>query len=418
MINKSMSIYINRDLCLETGARFRDYQHRCLFNLSTAENFLQDVTTCPNKCNFQIENLHPLRNSLQAIKLTMGNGEKMFHSCGRSYYHTDVYLNINCSLWNAREYIIWDDVYASSINDAQCIHINNYCVCHCMPGYILEDKKCLKMNVSIGGLCGFDWQCNGTQFANVCDHGLCSCSPGYIEIKRKCFMYHGNLELNDSCGLTEQCIQPFSICLNGTCKCIDGFSPFDTDSCFKDTVPVGGFCSLDEQCTGSDNSGICGHGRCTCAKEFILIDLACEKDMNIRAKLGTFFGGFILGAIVTAVVTTLMYRKFKFPSIKIKKPAVLFAGIRAYGATRSAQISYTNDKKQNVAIETPKETLGYNLYEKQENERSDDVYNHLHEQTEQDDDNYDHACAPLNHSTDLSDYNHLCDITSVQSTSL
>lgn len=95
----------------------------------------------------------------------------------------------------------------------------------------------------------------------------------------------------------------------------------------------------------------------------------------------------------------------------------MFAGIRAYGATRSAQISYTNDKKQNVAIETPKETLGYNFYEKQENERSDDVYNHLHEQTEQDDDNYDHACAPLNHSTDLSDYNHLCDITSVQSTS-
>lgn len=57
------------------------------------------------------------------------------------------------------------------------------------------------------------------------------------------------------------------------------------------------------------------------------------------------------------------------------------------------------------------------MYEKQENERSDDVYNHLHEQTEQDDDNYDHAFAPLNHSTDLSDYNHLCDITSVQSTS-
>lgn len=39
--------------------------------------------------------------------------------------------------------------------------------------------------------------------------------------------------------------------------------------------------------------------------------------MNIRAKLGTFFGGFILGAIVTAVVKTLMYRKFKFPSIKM-----------------------------------------------------------------------------------------------------
>lgn len=47
------------------------------------------------------------------------------------------------------------------------------------------------------------------------------------------FFVIGNLELNDSCGLTEQCIQPFSLCFNGTCKCINGFSPFDTDYFFK-----------------------------------------------------------------------------------------------------------------------------------------------------------------------------------------
>lgn len=54
---------------------------------------------------------------------------------------------------------------------------------------------------------------------------------------------------------------------------------------FSDAVPVGGFCSLDEQCTGSANSGICGHGRCTCAKGFILIDLACEKGNCIYIKV-------------------------------------------------------------------------------------------------------------------------------------
>lgn len=47
----------------------------------------------------------------------------------------------------------------------------------------------------------------------------------------------------------------------------------------SDTVPVGGFCSLHEQCTGSNNSGICEHERCTCAKGFTFIDLACEKVM-------------------------------------------------------------------------------------------------------------------------------------------
>lgn len=96
-----MSSYINSDLCLETFARIKDYQHRCHFNSSTAEDILRDVTTCPNKCNFQIENLHPNSNSLREINLTIGNGRKMFRSCSRSYYYTDVYLNINCSSWNA-----------------------------------------------------------------------------------------------------------------------------------------------------------------------------------------------------------------------------------------------------------------------------------------------------------------------------
>lgn len=51
---------------------------------------------------------------------------------------------------------------------------------------------------------------------------------------------------------------------------------------------------------------------------------------------------------------------------------------------------------------------------KQEDERTDDVYNHLHEQTEQDDDNYDHACAVTNHITDLSDYSNIHDAATFQ----
>lgn len=44
-----------------------------------------------------------------------------------------------------------------------------------------------------------------------------------------------------------------------------------------DTVPFGGFCSLHEQCTGSDYSGVCENGICTCSKGFTFTDLACEK---------------------------------------------------------------------------------------------------------------------------------------------
>lgn len=61
-----------------------------------------------------------------------------------------------------------------------------------------------------------------------------------------------------------------------------------------------------------------------------------------------------------------------------------------------------------------RETPGYNLSETQQNQRTDDVYNHLHEQTEQDDDTYDHACAVPNLSTDLSDYSSFCGIATAQ----
>lgn len=43
----------------------------------------------------------------------------------------------------------------------------------------------------------------------------------------------------------------------------------------SDNVPVSGFCSLHDQCTGSNNSGICEHGRCTCAEGFKLFESAC-----------------------------------------------------------------------------------------------------------------------------------------------
>lgn len=39
--------------------------------------------------------------------------------------------------------------YACSINDAHCFQINNYCLCHCLPGYILADKKCSKSKIAL-----------------------------------------------------------------------------------------------------------------------------------------------------------------------------------------------------------------------------------------------------------------------------
>ncbi|XP_052680132.1 uncharacterized protein LOC128160862 [Crassostrea angulata] len=138
-----------------------------------------------------------------------------------------------------------------------------------------------------------------------------------------------------------------------------------------------------------------------------------QHGTNIGITLGTLFGGFILGVIVTAVATTLMYRRLKCRTPNRKEPDVMFVENREDGTADGAQISFTNNKKQIVATLSPysfaKETQGYNLSSKQEDERTDDVYNHLHEQKEQDDDNYDHACAVPNLITDLSDYSNIQD---------
>uniref|UniRef100_A0A8W8LU31 EB domain-containing protein n=1 Tax=Magallana gigas TaxID=29159 RepID=A0A8W8LU31_MAGGI len=403
VIHKTTSSNIRRDLCLETVVRFVNHQNKCDFNENNAETFLQDDSTCPKKCNFRIENLHGRRYPLKRIDLTIGNETANISSCSGSSGHQK-YLYVNCSSWNAREYIFWDGVYACNINDAQCVRIKNYCVCHCMPGSILEGKKCLKIRVNISGICEHNWQCNGTELANVCDNGLCVCNSGYIQNEKKCHKvkvniggicehnwqcngtefanvcddqlcvcnsgyiqnekkcYKGYVTLNNPCELTEQCMQSFSGCINRSCKCKNGYSAFDTDSCLKLYT----------------NNGV---------------------------TLGTLFGGLILGVIVIAVITTLTYRRLKFPTRKMN-------------LTLCLQTIEHTQKVATVSIYSfAKEMPGCNLPGKQQNERTEDVYNHLHEQTEHDDDTYDHACTAPNHGTDLSEYSHSRDIATVQSTS-
>lgn len=71
--------------------------------------------------------------------------------------------------------MILDDVFACSVNDAQCVRINSYCICHCLPGYILEDKKCLKSELAFflknntmkyREYTGFSYKKNGVKYHN------------------------------------------------------------------------------------------------------------------------------------------------------------------------------------------------------------------------------------------------------------
>lgn len=47
------------------------------------------------------------------------------------------------------EYIMWNDTSACSKNNAQCVRLYNDCICHCLPGFILVDEKCLKSRTAV-----------------------------------------------------------------------------------------------------------------------------------------------------------------------------------------------------------------------------------------------------------------------------
>lgn len=42
----------------------------------------------------------------------------------------------------------WYDANRCFKNNAQCVIIEYYCICHCLAGYILVDKKCLKSKIA------------------------------------------------------------------------------------------------------------------------------------------------------------------------------------------------------------------------------------------------------------------------------
>lgn len=50
-------------------------------------------------------------------------------------------------------------------------------------------------------------------------------------------------------------------------------------------VPVGGYCKQDEQCHGSENSGVCKLGKCVCKAGYVLFNFECHGGkLNVIKK--------------------------------------------------------------------------------------------------------------------------------------
>lgn len=57
-----------------------------------------------------------------------------------------------------------------------------------------------------------------------------------------------------------------------------------------DNVVVGGACIYNEQCKGTEHSGVCSHGTCACERGYIFIDQHCHEGRNtFRFLLNLFF---------------------------------------------------------------------------------------------------------------------------------
>ena len=57
-----------------------------------------------------------------------------------------------------------------------------------------------------------------------------------------------------------------------------------------DNVVVGGACIYNEQCKGTEHSGLCSHGTCACERGYIFINQHCHEGRNkFRFWLNLFF---------------------------------------------------------------------------------------------------------------------------------
>lgn len=282
--------------------------------------------------------------------------------------------------------------------------------------------------------------------------------------------------MNQTCSFSEQCAgSPYASCLGGKCSCIEGYTVGNATSCVQTKAPVGGYCKNDEQCQGSEHSGVCKHDRCVCKTGHVLTNLEChegnlalnqscsfseqcaglpyasclggncscvdgytaenatscvqsqksilpkfqhQEDANIGTSLGALFGGLVLGVILTTATVMIMYRRSKKNVNKREEFKVTFADNETYSSAKVVDpnaIQTKNGKRELSTYPDSEETSVYNnVYGKQKNgQTQDDVYNHLHEQGKQDNvDYYDHACAASANIGDIGDYSHLRHTTS------
>lgn len=66
-----------------------------------------------------------------------------------------------------------------------------------------------------------------------------------------------------------------------------------------ESIPVGGFCRHNNQCTGSEHAESCQNSKCRCSNGYILIDSECKRGMILTVHIRdcvffSFLNSFII----------------------------------------------------------------------------------------------------------------------------
>ncbi|XP_078339759.1 uncharacterized protein LOC144627248 isoform X2 [Crassostrea virginica] len=293
-------------------------------------------------------------------------------------------------------------------DNEQCSHTPHaLCLqrkCGCTEGYFAYNStECLKDNVHVGAPCVADEQCRGTAMSGICKHSTCICAKGYFSQGQHC--YEGNVSLGDACILYTQCLgSPNASCLNGICRCIEGYVPDDSSKCIQ-SFPV----NDNEALFGDQREDFRGNKavwmRLGCiynTKRHHSVKTERRYSVTFQRPFSRLNGRYISVTIQCHSITipTPVKRTMDVEDTSRQKeePRVVFADNNAYGEAKidrnvgNAPSGNKNKRKVvNVPPYAPSDaTPEYGNISQTYGTRTEDIYNHLNEKEDRDgEDNYE-----------------------------
>lgn len=316
---------IYSDACLDRTLSFvSDYDYytgTCgFFDGSSVQIDRRGTATCQTRCQITLDYNKGYWDKLAVVSFLFDG----YNYSTRTHCSTAnrAHLFIDCSNLRKKQLdISWTEDCKERY--AECSNWNNFCVCHCDPGYFMINGHCLQENLHLNESCMINDQCSGSSHA-ICLNGICACDEGYI-----------------------------------------ASTSFD--------------CELAHQI---DNQAV----------------TQTETTKN-NAILGAFFGGLILGTIITTALVFILYRRFCSKIQKRTDPQLLYTKNETYNRTNDKDIIQQDKQRQVLNVSPLTRSEQSPEYRNTSGQQSamtltDDVYNHLNEEEEtQDGDTYDHACA-------------------------